>query len=556
MKLRQVLQSDRGMALFIALMLTLMLSIVGIGIIKTSNDEISIAGNELNEMRTFYAAEAGLDRAAADIQTQYDSTGAPPTTMPADSMNFDDNAVTYSTVAGNTVQKTLTKGTLTGLDALVKPFTITATSVNTNKQTAIQLEETFEVALVPIFQFSVFYENDLEIAPGPQMLLFGRVHSNRNVYIQSDNVINIDSYLTAFGDIYHGRKPGSGMSTGNGDVNIKDIDGNYQSMRDGGDWLDALDSYWIDSATSRWGGRVQDAAFGQEELNLPLANNGDSTHKIIERASAGGGNADSFEHQARFKIIDGQALYDVGGGSWVDVTATLLANGSLVQTTFFDKRENQNVTVYDLDISIFKGSAYYPANGIIYTADNRGGLRGTRLKNATDIGRPLTLASENLVYTKGDINTVNKQPMAIISDALTILSGNWSDDPAIAANNDKNVRPATATTVNFSYITGNKNTGEGGAAYNGGLENLPRFLEVWTGQTLQYRGSIICLWLSQQTSGNWDGSYYSPPNRDWAFDSDLNDPNKMPPGTPAVRTFIRLGWRQHDVGFAYEDFNP
>jgi len=97
----------------------------------------------------------------------------------------------------------------------------------------------------------------------------------------------------------------------------------------------------------------------------------------------------------------------------------------------------------------------------------------------------MTLASENPVYTKGSINSTTKQPMAIICDALTMLSGNWSDDPAKAANADKTVRAATATTINFSYITGSMATG--GGNYNGGLENLPRFLEDWTGKTLTYR---------------------------------------------------------------------
>ncbi|MEZ5358052.1 MAG: PilX N-terminal domain-containing pilus assembly protein [Candidatus Zixiibacteriota bacterium] len=551
MSLRKI-QNEKGMALFIALILTLMISIMGIALIKTSNDEITIAGNELNELRTFYAAEAALDKAAAEIQTEYEATGVPPVNMPEGTLSLDTVGVIYTTNPEDTVQKVLTKGSLAGLHSLVKPFTIRATALDPDKQTTITLEETFEVALVPIFQFSVFYENDLEIAPGPNMLLFGRVHSNNDIYLQSGNTLNIDSYMTAYGDIFHGRKPGSGQSVSNGNVNIMGLDGSYHSMRDGAGWLESTDAHWFDTAAARWGGRVQDAAFGQSRLNLPLEGGSIDAHKIIEPASAGGGNDDSFENKADFKIMDGVAYSKNAGGTWTDVTATLIADGSLTSTTFHDKREGNDVTVYDIDMSVFTSSPYFPSNGIMYADDDRSGDRGTRLFNADDIGVPFTIASDNPIYTKGDVNTVNKQPMAIITDALTILSDNWSDNPARAASSDKYQRPATATDCNFSFITGNQNTGSGGYGYNGGLENLPRFLENWSSQTLTYRGSIICLWLAQKLTGAWNGSVYNPPNRDWAFDTDLTDPNKLPPGCPAVRTFIRMGWKQSDVSYTDE----
>jgi len=546
------INNQKGLALIIALMLMLMLSIIGLGIVMSSNDEVTIAGNEYNEMRSFYVAESGLDIASAAIQAYYEVYGSPPITYPADTQMIDGITLGFSTIPDAAVQHTLVKGAYSGLKSFSQPYNIRSTGYDSSHSTAIVLEQRFEVALIPIFQFAVFYEDDLEIAPGPAMNLKGRVHSNSDIYVQADNRLQIESYFTAHGDINHGRKPGSGMATSNGDIDIMAPDGNYYSMRDGADWLESSDAHWYDTASARWRGRVQDAAFGQEKLGLPLQSSSDSAHKIIEPAA--GGNTDSYENKAAFKIIDGQALSLVGG-VWTDVTSPLLASGALVQTTFHDKREGADVTVYDVNMSIFKSSGYLPANGIIYVSDQRSGLRGTRLTNASDIGRPLTIASENPVYTKGDVNTVSKKPMSIITDALTILSGNWSDNPVLAASSDKNLRQALNTSVNFCYITGNQETGAGGNAYNGGLENLPRFLEVWTGKTLSFRGSIINLWLSQMATGIWSDDYYSPPNRDWAFDPDLNDPAKMPPGTPMVRAFIRWGWKQIDVGYSPDMFS-
>lgn len=545
------IKNEKGIALLIALMLTIMLTIVGLGIVTSSNDEVTIAGNELNEMRAFYAAESGLDKATASIQSHYEATGVPPTSgFPSDTVDINGVTMMYYITADTMRIRRLTKSSLSGLNAYVRPHKIVATAIDMSHETAYTLEQSFEVAFVPVFQFGVFYENDLEIAPGPAMTLFGRVHSNQDIYIQSDNSLHIDSYITAFGDILHGRKSGSGMSTGGGDVSIKAMDGNYYSMYNGSDWLDANDSYWYDTSSARWGGRVQDAAFGQEYLGLPLASGSTDAHKIIERVS---GNPDSYENKASLKFIDGQAFYDVAG-TWTNVTASLTAAGAITETSFYDKREGQNANVVDIDMSVLKTTTYMPTNGIVYLSDQRSGLRGMRLNNADDVGRPISFFSENPVYTKGDINTINKQPMAIIADALTILSDNWSDNPAFAANSDKTVRPAIGTDANFCFITGNKETGAGGSAYNGGLENLPRFLENWSGDTYKFRGSIVNLWLSQQTNGDWDGSYYTPPNRDWAFDPDLDDPANMPPGTPMVRSFVRWGWKQLDVGYGVKEY--
>jgi hypothetical protein len=79
------------------------------------------------------------------------------------------------------------------------------------------------------------------------------------------------------------------------------------------------------------------------------------------------------------------------------------------------------------------------------------------------------------------------------------------------------------------------------------LENLPRFLENWTSRTLKFRGSMVDLWESQQATGKWTyGSVYTAPNRDWGFDTDLLDPNKLPPGTPMVNIVVKKQWAQLD----------
>jgi hypothetical protein len=524
------------------LALLLMLSLVGIASMMNATTEVDIAGNEINAQNAFYAAEGGLEKASAELEDYYQKYGTAPNPLPSGTIEFGDYEVTYRTVpaTSGSVTKTLNNGAYKGLYGLATEYEITSTAKRDGTEATSTLVQTVESDLVPIFQFAVFYENDLEIAPGPQMTLGGRVHTNGNLYLQSNSGLNIDSYTTAAGNIFHGRKPGSGQSTSSGDVNIMDAMGTYQNMNQSGSWLDSNDPDWVPESISLWGGKVEDSDHGITKLDLPVVSSGVPDNLIATAAES----ADSYENKATLKIIDGVAMYQQGDGTWINVTADLLADGSLSTNTFYDAHQQKNVDSWDIDMSNFKNSAYFPTNGIMYTANTvtGGNLKATRLTDGADIGRNFTLSSKNSVYIEGDYNTQNKMASAVMTDALTILSNSWDDTKSSQALYN---RVATETTVNVCYMTGNQNTGEGGSAYNGGFENLPRFLEEWDGVDFNWKGSAIDLWLSKDATQQWSyGSYYTAPNRNWEFDTDLTDPNKLPPGTPLIAIFQKTGWHE------------
>jgi hypothetical protein len=533
------IKNEKGMVTFVAVMMMVMLTMIGIAAIKLANDEVSIAGNEMNETIAFYAAEAGLEQAAAAVQSHYTSTGTAPTTLPSGSRILNGCAAAYTTSLDGGIQnRPLTEGTLAGLNAQIQDFEIRSTALSMIDKSQVTLSEVFECALVPLFQFAVFYGNDLEIAPGADMTLIGRVHSNGNLWLQAGTNLYMDSYVTCSGDLRHGRKGPEAVATG--DILIKDTDGNYQNMKNSdGTFLTSASANWYDSAYSRWGGRIQDEAFGQEELNLPLST-GDDPHKLIERAT---GNPDSYENFATLRIINGVAEAKVGA-VWVNVSG-LLPAGTVTSTTFTDLHEGTTVNSTDVDISKLKTSAYYPANGVLYMSDSRSGFNGSRLTNASDLGSGLTVVSENPLYIKGHYNTVTKKPAALMGDGITFLSGNWNDaNSALGINS----RVACSTKVNASIMTGNTNTTS--TNYNGGLENLPRFLEKWTGKDFVFSGSLVNLWNSQQATGLWSyGSYYTAPVRKWSYDSDLDNPANHPPKTPTVQVFLRTGWKQESLEY-------
>jgi len=149
-----------------------------------------------------------------------------------------------------------------------------------------------------------------------------------------------------------------------------------------------------------------------------------------------------------------------------------------------------------------------------------------------DYNVPATLA--------GPTNTSKSAPAALIADAITILSDQFSDKYSHLGLDQ---RPATNTTVNAALLGGIVPTRNG--YYSGGLENFPRLLEDWTGDTLTINGSFVALFESNKATGRWGYPEHvsTPPQRKWSFDPRLNTLAGLPPSTPELQTAFRRSWQ-------------
>jgi len=553
------LMNESGVVLIVCLAILLMLSLIGIASITTSNTDMDIAGNEYNATGAFYAAESGLEKAAASITNSYRTTGAAPSPLPRDTISELSYVYCFRTTdEGPAVNTQLAEGAYHGLIGQVKTFTINSLGINNGNNAGVELQLQVKDALIPLFQFAVFYEYDLEIDNLPIMTLGGRVHTNHDMYLNTLSSLYLDSYVTAAGSIYHGTKAGSNMAVTNNDVWINDENGTYQSMRNSnGSFLDASDPDWVDDSIDRWGGMVEDGNHGITQLYMPVVSDGDPT-RLIDPDN-GGSNPDSYENRAGLKFINGQAMYKQSNGTWINVTATLISQGVLSvdvsgSPSFHDDREDKDVYAYDINIDKLNDSGYFPSNGIIYAsqsyANNSSYIYGVRLVEGQELNDDLTVATDLPLYTQGSYNTINKKAASLLCDAYTVLSNSWSDANSWTGN--RTHRQATDTQVNASYIAGSTETGAPGHDFNGGFNNLARFLETWTGDEFIWRGSAANLWYSRKAYAPWVGgnsTFYMPPDRNWAFDPDLLDMNLLPPGTPMVNIVQRMNWSQkvHNV---------
>ena len=200
----------------------------------------------------------------------------------------------------------------------------------------------------------------------------------------------------------------------------------------------------------------------------------------------------------------------------------------------------------------------------------------------------ITVATENLLYIWGNYNTSginlapplgtaslndpaqpfnylgDQVPASLISDAFFPLSKTWSDScsamyPGNLGNRraDLNLPGDTAeTAVRAGIISGNNlgalagapdagNSASGESRLNGGMHNFPRFLERWSARW-NFAGSLIPLYHSTQAVGAYNSSstIYSPPIRNWSFDSTFLDPNRLPPSTPQFQYVQPTAFRQ------------
>jgi hypothetical protein len=227
-----------------------------------------------------------------------------------------------------------------------------------------------------------------------------------------------------------------------------------------------------------------------------------------------------------------------------------------VDARFKDSRENVTVAPVDIYIDqlmdefpeLFSGYTFGvgQGRGVVYitrdTPDGESGVMpAVRLRNGVEFPENgLTFATDLPMYVEGNFNTEGdeREPVLVTADAVTFLSENWQD---ARSTQSLNHRDAESTEYNMVVMTGNTETVVNGA-YNGGLENVLRFMENWSGETVTFRGSIIDLWYSRIADANWSyGNYYTAPRRDWEFDPILR--TQSPPGVTRVFGVEMLSWR-------------
>jgi len=431
-----------------------------------------------------------------------------------------------------------------GLSGYAATYRIRANALDLTSRHDVSgaVQQDVQVALVPIYQFAIFYNMDMEVNPGARMNITGRAHGNANIYLQPPAPLTFLGDITSAGEIIFGKKPGDPVIR---NVSSVTFNGEHDS--------------------------------GVMSLNLPICTNNspETVREIVEIPPQNESANSDLGKQRFYNLADLVILVNgandveargggLGNGNGVKLKWSSISNFLRTDVSFYDQREKKTIKATEIDVAKFvtwntdsknalKNALQRDINSI-YIADLRTQSANTepgiRLVNGASLPPlGLTIATPDPLYVKGNYNapvldrgttnTSNTKPAALVADSINILSGNWND-----ANSTKSLsaRTASDTTVNASFLAGIVPTAEG--YYSGGVENFPRFHENWSGLTFTYNGSIIVLFASVHGNAPWPGtgSVYNPPNRNWSFDLNFLNPDKLPPLCPSVRVVIRGQW--------------
>lgn len=450
---------------------------------------------------------------------------------------------------GRTDVQRATSATYVTLDSIyagLKGFVSTYTVVSHARDTASVQDVTagvfqkLQLASIPIFQFAMYSSGDMEISCGQPLDVTGRVHSNRNLYVEPDSFLTFESGVTAVVSNLFRRHP-------------------------------------LDTRGPPVGGVVyvhpELKVSPVAALTLPIGttNTPEAIREIIEPPPAG---EDASSPLGRLRYYNQCDLLVVVSDGGVKATsgkfnnfATMIPTNEVplfVSTagSFWDARESKTVRPIDINIgnltiwSQTNTSLRYSLLGSnltsVYVVDRRTlpgtSLGAVRVVNGLQLPlKGLTVATGRPLYVLGDYNQLNlgttntaiTRPASLVGDAITILSDNWSD---ANSTNAVGSRMAASTTVNAALLTGVVETTYG--HYSGGMENFPRFLETWgLANVFTYNGSMIKMFPSLYATNVWGlGNVYSPPKRNWAFDVNFDDPTKLPPKTPSLLKVVRSQW--------------
>jgi hypothetical protein len=555
------------------------------------------ANTHRQQVRAWYLAEGAIEAGKKELLEAIADFEAAPTDG---TIVIDGREVAYGIEATGFNQ---TQQDDAGIQTLVTGYEI-ASTVEVEGYRA-RAHRIVNVEATPIFQFAVFYNDDLEIFPGANMTIGGRVHTNADMYLGSGATLTMDTnYVRAIGEMYRRRKDDPSASQGT--VNIRRWVENpfdaaepveYEEMlnkakmlaagaatdsgfdsaftagwddNDDGDFEDSDDFLpWSPGALDLWsqpaaypgsGSTVLSGVHGTTEAVPPdvksigmfeEADGGDydwdaGTGTYIEVA-AGSGTFDKGYYHGAADL----AIVTLPDGTWTatnaagdDVSASLAS--AVTVTKLLDTRQSDGkgvkIPVTEIDVQLLNASGVFPKNGLLYAA-SYGAAEGTSakgvvLKHGSELIAPLTVVTQDPVYVQGDYNTVDKKGAAVIADAVNLLSKAWT-----GAKTTAGLTAAKETTYNLAFITGNNATV--GSQYNGGLENLPRFHENWSGIKCNLNGSFVNAWSSAHATAPWvyGGNRYTAPDRRFTYDEAFNTVANLPPFTPmAVSADEVVSW--------------
>ncbi|HUI52964.1 MAG TPA: hypothetical protein VLX60_14345, partial [Terriglobales bacterium] len=246
------LRRDSGIALLTTLLLLFLMSslLVGFSVLLYSNQKL--AGSNDQQVRAFYAAEAGMEQLTAGLGNLFDQTYSPSisqinalenTPPPLSGISYtkgDGTAgylITPQAVDGNgnpaPTITTINAGTYQGMTAMATSYTLMVNARTTAGQ-EVTLKRTTQTVGIPMFQFGIWSDTDMDFFPGPTFNFGGRTHTNGNLFLAGGSTLTLSDKVDAYKDVIryeleNGHATSSGY-TGTVNITVSPGGSTYRSL--------------------------------------------------------------------------------------------------------------------------------------------------------------------------------------------------------------------------------------------------------------------------------------------------------------------------------------
>lgn len=229
---------QKGSALVIAVFVLALISIfVTLALTRTAIEAAAV-GNETAEGRTFYAAQGSLELMTRNFNKTFevkinpsDADLAAVKTALVPRLWEDYTFKPELDKTSNSMTVVLPGGEFAGLYAIRDNWRLRTTATDASG-VQVQLTRNILNNRIPIFQFGIFYDDDLELYRPPRFGFGGRVHSNRHFFISPGSEgVYFDSRVTAAGQIItQSWRNGYTGDSGNNQTYIKNASGVWKQL--------------------------------------------------------------------------------------------------------------------------------------------------------------------------------------------------------------------------------------------------------------------------------------------------------------------------------------
>ena len=479
------------------------------------------------------------------------------------------NSALSATVIINNSSVTNLSGTYAGLFGQVQQCQIasTASPVGQGDVLSATVGQTVQFAQIPLFQFGIFYNLDLEINPTTVMGIGGAVWCNGNIYNAPSGTLVYFQPVSVTGQVFNTRKhpqdstaDGTGQviysqafmtNTGpviNRDTLIMPVGAGGNSSSNVNAILQLPPSGYAAPGSQAYTTVGQLYLYNEADLVISNSSSGTPATK--------GTNITVYyqNNNATTALYPVPADLPVSTYTNTGVVYTNYAYSFVTNATFYDYRESKTVDAIQVDVHALNtwltnsstrgGLTYDNENNTgsttknhhiwsiyaINSAANGTTMPGVRLVNGAQLPyNGLTVATPDPLYVMGDYNietnynaAVTNQsravpdatytrPAALMCDAITVLSTNyhdsWTSSTPLSSRTPVTQHGDGDQTLNAAILTGIVPSANG--FYSGGVENIIRFLENWPPYTTSgyntflNTGSQVGMFSSLFATNHW-----------------------------------------------------